>query len=145
MCWFSAHELVSTRGAIEGEELILQDLSETGHRWLVSPQEPEVAVCLTSGCKLRLTDIPEDLQELLHVGTEAIAEFRESYQPRRFMHRLLPPEHLHDVLMFDGGGYLPVRKLPIGMRVDVLSSMIASLVRERPVTRENETILVPLP
>ncbi len=143
MCWFSAHELVRTRGAIEGEELIFQDFPETGNRWFASRQESEVAVCVRSGCKLRLNEVPKDLQELLQIGPEAIGEFRESYQPRRFLNRFLPPEHMHDVLVFDGGRYLPVRKLPVGMRIDVLSSVVASPSPEKVRAWENDTSLVP--
>ncbi len=132
MCWFSAHELLSTRNAVEGEELVIQDFSEAGPRWLASPGEPEVAVCLPDGCNLRLTGIPRDLQELLNVGPEAIAEFRESYQrPRSFLRRLTPPEYLHDVLVLDENHYLPVRLLPTGMKIDVLSPVLRSSVRER--------------
>ncbi len=146
MCWFSAHEMLSTRNAIEGEELAVQDFSEAGRRWVASPQEPEVAVCLPGGCQLRLTGIPKDLRKLLNVGSEAVAEFHESYQrPRPFLQRLAPPEYLHDVLVFEGGGYVPVRMLPVGMKIDVLSSAVSPYRRERTRGQVSEPVLLSLP
>ncbi len=146
MCWFSAHEMLSTRNAIEGEELAVQDFSEAGRRWVASPQEPEVAVCLPGGCHLRLSGIPKDLRKLLNVGSEAVAEFHESYhRPRPFLQRLAPPEYLHDVLVFEGGSYLPVRMLPVGMKIDVLSSAVSPRAGERPRGQVNEPVLLSLP
>ncbi len=143
MCWFSAHEMLPTRDAVEGEELVVQDFSESGRRWVASPGQPEVAVCLTNGCNLRLTGIPQDMQEALHVGSEAIAEFRENYQPpRSFLQRLAPPEHLHDVLVFSGRCHYPVRKLPVGMRIDVLSLAVATPMKECSEARVSESVPV---
>ncbi len=133
MCWFSAHEVLSTRNAIEGEELVVQEFPEAGRRWVASPGDPQVAVCLPDRCSLRLTGIPNNLQKQLHIGTEAIAEFRENYQrPRSFLQRLAPPEYLHDVLVFEGGGHFPVRVLPEGVKLDVLSPAVASAAGTRP-------------
>ncbi len=146
MCWFSAHEMLSTRNAIEGEELVVRDFSEVGRRWVASPVNPEVAVCLPGGCNLRISGIPRDLQQLLKVGPEAIAEFRESYQrPRPFLQRLAPPEYMHDVLVFEGGGVLPLRMLPAGVRIDVLSSAFAAPSGRRPQDRAGDLIPVALP
>ncbi len=143
MCWFSAREALFTRDAIEGEELVVQEFSEIGRRWFASTQEPHFAVCIRNGCRLRLTEIPDDLQRSLHVGTEALAEFREDYQPpRTFLQRLVPPEHLHDVLVLEDGGHIPARKLPIGIRVDVLSRAKLAPVGKGWEVREDNTVFV---
>ncbi len=146
MCWFSAHEMLSTRNAIEGEELVVQDFSEVGRHWVASPGEPGTAVCLPGGCSLRLTGIPKDMQKLLDVGSETIAEFRENYQrPRPFLQRLAPPEYLHDVLVFEGGAHFPLRMLPVGIRVDVLSAAVAQPAESGRPRRESEPVLLSLP
>lgn len=146
MCWFSAHEMLSTRNAIEGEELVVQDFSEAGRRWVASPEESEVAVCLPGGSNLRLTGIPKDLRELLNIGPEAIAEFRENYQrPRPFLQRLAPPEYMHDVLVFEGGSHLPLRMLPVGTKIDALSPAVASPVGVRSRSRVSDPVPLCLP
>ena len=146
MCWFSAHEVLFTRNAIEGEELVVRDFSEVGRRWVASQGDPEVAVCLSDGCNLRLTGIPMDLQKHLNIGSEVISVFRESLQrPRPFLQRLAPPEYLHDVLVFEGGGVLPVRMLPAGMKVDVLSPTVASPAGQRLPGRASDPVLLSLP
>ena len=127
MCWFSAHETNYTRNAIEGEELVVHQLSNPHRRWLVSPKDTETAVCLRQGCQVRLNEIPENLQEVLHVGPEAIAEFHESYHaPRSLIRRFLPPEPIHDALVFASGSYYRVGQLPLGMKIDVLSKTVAT-------------------
>jgi len=106
MCWFSKNERISTRKAVEGEELVVQDFPY--RRWVASPQNSQKAVCLSNGCKLRLNEIPERLQKLLGVGPEAVAEFRELHRPPRtsLFAWLLPPLSLYDVLVFTDGNYI---------------------------------------
>jgi hypothetical protein len=128
MCWFSKNERISTRKAVEGEELVVQDFPY--RRWVASPQNPQKAVCLGNGCKLRLNDIPERLQKLLGVGPEAVAEFRELHRPPRtsLFAWLLPPLSLYDVLVFQDGNYLEISELPLGMVIDVLAEAVATPV-----------------
>ncbi|HYK92193.1 MAG TPA: hypothetical protein VE398_25750 [Acidobacteriota bacterium] len=146
MCWFSAHKNLSTRNAIEGEELVVQQFSDPNRRWLASPGEPSVAVCLPSGCNMRLSEIPENLQNLLHVEPEAVVEFRETYQPPQpLLHRIFPAQTIHDVVVFTHGGHFSVGMLPIGMRIDVLSTKERARVRERLEDWEAETVSVPRP
>ncbi len=122
MCWFSAHETTHSREAIEGEDLVVQQLSDLRRRWLVSPRNTETAVCLRHGSQVRLTEIPENLQKKLRVGPEAIAVFQESHlTPRSFFQRLLPPEPIHDAFLFPNGSYCRVGQLPLGTKVDVLT------------------------
>ena len=131
MCWFSKNERISTRKAIEGEELVVQDFPY--RRWLAFPQNPQSAVCLSNGCKLRLNGIPERLQKLLGVGPEALAEFRELHRPHRtsLFAWLLPPLSLYDVVVFPDGNYLEISELPLGMVVDVLSEAVAKPFKEQ--------------
>jgi len=135
MCWFSVHGRIATRKAIEGEELVIQDFPGNHHRWLASPQSPQKAVCLSDGCKLRLNAIPEDLQKKLRVGPEAVAEFRELYQPAptSLLQRILPRPFFYDVLVFPDGNRIEISRLPLGMRIDVLSAAIVE-----PIMKENE-------
>jgi hypothetical protein len=130
MCWFSKNERISTRKAIEGEELVVQDFPY--RRWVASPQNPQKAVCLSNGCKLRLNEIPERLQKLLGVGPEAVAEFRELHRPPRtsLFAWLLPPLSLYDVLVFPDGNYLEISELPLGLQIDVLSEAVLTSVND---------------
>jgi hypothetical protein len=140
MCWFSAHERLPTRDAIEGEELVVRQFPDLGRRWLASPEEPDVAVCICNGCNLRLSEVPGELQALLGIGPEAVARFQQNYlAPRKLLRRFLPPENLQDVLVFPGGNHFPVGHLPIGMRIDVLSTRIPAPLWEGPESRVKET------
>jgi hypothetical protein len=132
MCWYSRYATLSTRNSIEGEELVVRQFPDLFHRWLVSPREPERAVCLEDGCKLRLNDIPENLQKKLQVGSEAVAEFHEIYQPpvHSLFARILPRMFHYDVLVFPNGRQIEVAFLPIGMRIDVLSAAVSAPVME---------------
>ena len=144
MCWYSQYARLSTRKAIEGEELVVQDFPGHHHRWVASQQNPQKAVCLADGCKLRLNAIPEELQKLLRIGPEAVAEFRETYQPllNSLFDRILPHFLLYDVLVFPNGHHLEVSLLPLGMKIDVLSPAVVTPVREEQEEDEPETIYV---
>jgi hypothetical protein len=135
MCWFSVHGRITTRKAIEGEELVIQDFPGNHHRWLASTQNLQKAVCLADGCKLRLNAIPEDLQRKLHVGSEAVAEFRELYQPApmSLLQRILPRPFFYDVLVFPDGNRIEISRLPLGMKIDVLCAAVVE-----PVLKEND-------
>ena len=140
MCWFSKNERISTRKAVEGEELVVQDFPY--RRWVASPQNSQKAVCLSNGCKLRLNEIPERLQKLLGVGPEAVAEFRELHRPPRtsLFAWLLPPLSLYDVLVFPDGNYLEISELPVGMLIDVLAEAVATPVKEEKNHKEPQVI-----
>ena len=130
MCWYSRYATVSTRDSQEGEELVVRHFPELYHRWVVSEREPEVAVCLSEGCKLRLNDVPRNLQKKLQIGPEAVAEFHELYQPpvHSLFARILPRMFHYDVLVFANGRQIEVTLLPLGMKLDVLSAAIAAPV-----------------
>ncbi len=130
MCWYSQHERIDTRRAIEGEELIVRDFPAHG-RWLASADDPGTPVCIPNGCKLRLTNIPRNLQKELKVGPEVVAEFREIHQrqPQSLLAKIfLPPRLSFDVLLFPTGRSLEVSMLSFEVKVDVLSSAVASPV-----------------
>ena len=128
MCWYSQYERLSTRKAIEGEELRVCNFHGQG-QWLVSPENPSIPVCLPNGCKLRITNIPPKLQKELKLGPEEVAEFREVYQksPDSLLGRIfLPPKLCFDVVLFDNGRALEVSVFAPEIKVDVLSQAIAS-------------------
>lgn len=132
MCWFSSHKGLAIRNAIEGEELVVQQFFKPNRRWLASPREPNVAVCLRSGCNLRLNEIPKNLQNLLLVESEPVAEFHDVYEPPRPLYQsIFPSQTIHDVIVFPHGSHFAVGMLPIGMRIDVLSTKETSCLEER--------------
>jgi hypothetical protein len=138
MCWYSQHERINTRTAIEGEELIVCDFPGHG-RWLASPEETETPICLKNGCKLRLSNIPKNLQKELKLDSEAIAEFREIYQrePKNLLAKIfLPPKLCFDIALFHNGRSLEISAFPLSVKVDVLSPAVAGPLGER---RENPT------
>ena len=142
MCWFSAYGRIPTRRAIEGEELVVQQFSEPNRRWVGSSREPGKAVCLLNGSSLRLTEIPSSMQKLLRVQSEAIAEFHEVYlPPRPLIHFFRSSEKVRDVLVFPGGSHFHVGMLPIGMKLDVLSTGPAANA-EKDLQEETEALLV---
>ena len=142
MCWFSADRRIATRKAIEGEELIIHDFPGNHNRWLVSAQNRQKAVCLADGCKLRLNSIPEEMQRRLRVGSEAIAEFREVYQPAptSLFERILPRPFFYDVLVFADGNRIEIPRLPLGMKVDVLSAAVVGPVMKERKGEESEPV-----
>jgi hypothetical protein len=144
MCWYSQHERVNTRNAIEGEELIVRDFPEHG-RWLASPKDVETPVCLTNHCMLRISGIPKNLQRELKIGSEAVAEFREIYQksPNSLLAKIfLPPKLCFDVALFLNGRCLELSAFPLTACVDVLSRAIVAPVGVGKKESENETLCV---
>ncbi len=143
MCWFSADENLSTRDAIEGEELVVQELQNTSRRWVVSPNQPDTAVCLPHRCSLRLSEVPEKLQKLLHIGSEAIAVFHESYVPEGAApQRIGFLSAARDVLVFASGCHMYVGVLPLGIRIDVLSAGVAPAEDKRTPEWEGQSVAV---
>jgi len=132
MCWFSQHEKLNTRRAIEGEELAVHDFPNQ-RRWLASSEDLDTPVCIPNGCKLRITNIPRDLQKELRVGWEAVAEFREVYRQsaNSLLARIfLPPRLRFDVALFPSGRSLEISMFASSMRVDILSEAIVAPVGE---------------
>jgi hypothetical protein len=137
MCWYSQHEKVNTRKAVEGEELIVHDFESQG-RWLASAEDLETPVCIDNCCKLRITNIPKSLQKELKVGAEAVAEFREVYQrvPESLLARIfLPPRLCFDVVIFPSGRSLEVSMFVPGMTVDILSPAVLAPIGEHETER----------
>ncbi len=132
MCWYSQHNRLNTRKAIEGEELVVRDFPNQ-HRWLASPEDLDTPVCIPNGCKLRISNIPGDLQKELRVGWEAVAEFREVYQrhANSLLARIfLPPRLCFDVALFSTGRSLEISMFRPAMKVDILSEAVVAPVGE---------------
>jgi len=132
MCWYSQHERLNTRRAIEGEELVVTDFPNQG-RWLASPEDLDTPVCLPNGCILRVSNIPKNLQKELKLDTEAVAEFREIYQrtANTLLARIfLPPRLCFDVALFPNGRSLEISELPPGLKVDVLCPAVVQPLKE---------------
>lgn len=130
MCWFSSG-MSRTRKAIEGEELVIQNFPND-MRWPASPKNPQKAVCLVDGSRLKLNGIPHELQKAHNVGAEAVVEFRQ------FSEQTPPKQPFHDILLFQSGDHVKVSQLPLGMRIDVLSAAVMTPFKEE----EVETIYV---
>ncbi|HYK88774.1 MAG TPA: hypothetical protein VE398_08390 [Acidobacteriota bacterium] len=144
MCWYSQSERLSSRRAVEGEELVVREIPNQPVRWLVSPQDPQVVVCLPDRCNLRLNDLPEDLQAERRIGSEAVAEVREVYEKpqRTLLARIfLDPLYCRDALVFPNGRFLAVSRLPLDMRVDVLSAAVAFPFSKKEETKEPASAL----
>jgi hypothetical protein len=144
MCWYSQHERVNTRKAVEGEELIVRDFPNQG-RWLASADDIETPVCVENGCKLRVSNIPTNLQKKLKLGSEAVGEFREVYQrnPDSLLARIfLPPRLCFDVVMFPNGRCMEISKFSREMAVDILSPAVLAPIGDRGKESETERIYV---
>ncbi len=130
MCWYSQHERLNTRRAIEGEELMIRDFPYHG-QWLVSPEDVETPVCIPNGCMLRISNIPKNLQKELKLESEAVAEFREIYQssPKSWLAKIfLPPRLCFDVALFANGNSLEISMFAPDMKVDILSPAVVAPV-----------------
>jgi hypothetical protein len=112
MCYYSMME-ENTRRAIEGESLVFSEF-RTGARGFASESKPGKGVCLTTGTRLILRELPAPLQKKLRSEAEAEAEFHEISPGLLWMFRA------YDVLIFQSGKRIPVSNLPIGIRADVL-------------------------
>jgi len=123
-------ERLNARKAIEGEELVVREFPNK-LRWLASPKDPEIPICLPNGCKLRISDIPKNLQKELRVDSEAVAEFREVFQQPScsLLARIfLSPKQCFNVVLFSTGRSLEIAKFTPAMKVDVLSPAIVAPV-----------------
>jgi hypothetical protein len=142
MCWYSQHERLNTRRAIEGEELEVRDFPNHG-RWLASAEDPDTPVCIPNGCMLRISNIPRNLQKELKLNSEAVAEFREIHQrsANSLLARIfLPPKLCFDVVLFQNGRALQIPMFSPEMQVDILSPAVVAPVGAA--SEENERIYV---
>ena len=119
MCDYSlAH--FPNRLAVEGEELVIHRFAtrtlglapgRCGWKQLIFPTRLP-AVCVPPGTRLRLYDIPEDLQRRLGVG--AIEEIT-------FIEQTLEPFTYRDGVRFANGREILLPELTCGQRAEVLS------------------------
>src|SRR5262249_48834995 len=106
MCYVS--EEGRSRDARIDEVLIVQR-QRHGSNWLVSPDEPSVAVCLRAGTRVELLYIPEETQRRFGLPREAEATFKMNDWWRR------------DVFVLQNGRKVELRKLQSRQVVRVLS------------------------
>ena len=106
MCYVSAEG--RSRDA-RMDEVLVVERQLYGSNWLVSPNEPTVAVCLRAGTKVELLYIPEKTQQQFGVAREAEATFKMNDWWRR------------DVFVLPNGRKAELRKLQPGQVVRVLS------------------------
>jgi hypothetical protein len=143
MCWYSQHARLNTRKAVEGEDLVVREFPGHG-RWLASPYDTDTPVCIANGSKLRITDIPKNLQKELKIPSETVAEFREIYQktPNSLLARIfLPPKLCFDVALFPNGRCLEISEFPLSIKVDVLSPAVVAPTGEGKKENEAESLL----
>ncbi|RPJ52680.1 MAG: hypothetical protein EHM23_32435 [Acidobacteria bacterium] len=122
MCNYSL-ECLESREAIEGERLVTRRFY-TGSLGFVSPDQPDVAVCLREGVELVLRDIPASLQARLQAGEEAVARFAFLSKPRKWWNFWSLDVFDTDGLVFDNGKSILISRLPDRLRADVLSATV---------------------
>src|SRR2546425_5987042 len=107
---------IPNRLAVEGEQLVVHRFS-TGSLGLASPcssllSEETPAVCIPPGARLRLRDIPQDLQ--LRFSLNEIEEVT-------FVQRSAEAYQYRDAVRFQNGREVLLQRLRCGQRVEVLS------------------------
>jgi len=107
---------ISKRLAVEGEQLVVHRFS-TGSLGLASPCASLVsagtpAVCIPHGARLRLRDIPQDLQ--LRFGLNKIEEVT-------FVQQSAEAYQYRDAVRFQNGREVLLQRLRCGQQVEVLS------------------------
>ena len=112
MCYYSMME-ENTQRAVEGESLVFSEF-RTGARGFASVGKPGKGVCLVTGTRLILRDLPAPLQKKLRAEPDAKVEFHEVSPGLLWMFRA------YDVLVFQSGKRIPVANLPVGLTADVL-------------------------
>jgi hypothetical protein len=115
MCDYSLAGLAN-RLAIEGEQLVVHRFP-TGTLGLASPcpsllSKEIPAVCIPPGARLRLRDIPQNLQRELDIGAIEEVTFVQ-LSVEAYEHR--------DAIRFLNGRDLLLQRLRCGQQVDVLS------------------------
>lgn len=140
MCWFSKMYPVLLRQVVEGEELVIREFKHSGyqggvigHKWFSTPGKTEEAVCLYDGCRLKLNNFGR-LDKEITAESEPIVRFVQtlrdkptlSFWEKLFLVKAKPGRVIaRDVLIFNDGTLIPVARLPIGLRADVLSAYIS--------------------
>jgi hypothetical protein len=122
MCNYSL-ESVDSREAVEGERLVTRRFY-TGTMGFVSPDQPNVAVCLREGVLLVLRDIPAKLQTGLKVGEEAVARFAFLPRPRKWWNFWSLDVFDIDGLIFENGKSILISRLPDRLPADILSTEV---------------------
>jgi hypothetical protein len=138
MCDYSL-ESYHSRDAVEGERLVTRRF-QSGSQGFVSPDCPEVAVCLEEGTQLVLRSLPERLQKEKSVGEEVIVTF--SYlnrSQRRWWAFWSLDSYYRDGLVFPNGQSIAINKLPEGLQADVLTTVLAAPAPEKEAA-ENEIL-----
>jgi hypothetical protein len=130
MCDYSL-ESYQSRDAVEGERLVTRRF-QSGSQGFVSPDCPEVAVCLEEGTQLVLRGLPERLQQEKEVGEEVIATFAYlNRSQRRWWAFWSLDSYYRDGLVFPNGHSIAINKLPEGLEADVLTTVITTPVSEQ--------------
>jgi len=117
MCDYSRENDVS-RDARVGDQLVTAEVGEHGCIGLVSPNDPDVSVCLLPGSRLKvLGGVPHNLQSEMSISTGDRATFK--------MRDLPPNRHgYRDCLHFDvhvAGALVLIQDLLGGVEFEVLS------------------------
>ena len=107
---------IPNRLAVEGEQLVVHRFS-TGSLGLASPcpsplSKGTPAVCIPPGARLRLRDIPQDLQ--LRFGLNEIEEVT-------FVQQSAEVYQYRDAVRFQNGREVLLQRLRCGQQVEVLS------------------------
>ena len=112
MCDYSLHA-VASRPAEVAETLISSIFQSTTTRGFASPNDPQVAVCLSPGTEIAF-DKEVQVDGLLAQTqiADRLARFRQVY--------LTHPTHHHDALEFSNGAIVLVTDLLPGQRATVL-------------------------
>jgi hypothetical protein len=115
MCGYSVL-FESKREAVSGEPLILKEFPHT--RAFVSPQAPDIAVCMPPGTRFVIRNIPEDLQADFKIGPEHEALFFERQDPGSVGN---PDEHT-DWMVFNGRrqAFPILSRLPLDTVIDII-------------------------
>ena len=107
---------IPNRLAVEGEQLVVHRFS-TGSLGLASPcsslwNKETPAVCIPHGARLRLRDVPQDLQ--LRFGLNATEEVT-------FVQQSAEAYQYRDAVRFQNGHEVLLQRLRCGQQVEVLS------------------------
>jgi len=107
---------IPNRLAVEGEQLVVHRFS-TGSLGLASPcssllSKETPAVCIPPGARLRLRDIPQDLQLRFSLNaTEEVTFVQQSAEAYQY----------RDAVRFQNGREVLLQRLRCGQQVEVLS------------------------
>ena len=117
---------IPNRLAVEGEQLVVHRFS-TGSLGLASPcssllSKGTPAVCIPPGARLRLRDVPQDLQ--LRFGLNATEEVT-------FVQQSAEAYQYRDAVRFQNGREILLQRLGCGQQVEVLSLASSDIPEKR--------------